>query len=122
MKSVTACRVLLVEDHPLLAEMMCEMLELLGHHATVAGSIAETLRAAAEAPFDLLLTDYRLPDGTGVDLLSRLKESGPIRAILLSAYDEGTLPEDQRGEFDAFLAKPVGMADLQRAVERLCPA
>ena len=75
-------RVLLVEDAEVFGMVLGRAFEQAGHVALLAGSLAEARLALAEAarsaqPFDLLLTDMNLPDGTGAQLLRGVVADGP---------------------------------------------
>jgi two-component system response regulator PilR (NtrC family) len=67
--------ILVVEDHPDTRRALEMFLQLLGHQTKLAADIKEALEtAAAGSHFDLLLSDLRLPDGNGWELLRRLEE------------------------------------------------
>jgi CheY-like chemotaxis protein len=72
--------ILVVEDHPDTRRALEMFLQLLGHQTKLAADIKEALEmAAAGRRFDLLLSDLRLPDGNGWDLLRRLEEGVGVR-------------------------------------------
>ena len=80
--------------------------------------------AAAEAePFDLLISDLGLPDGSGTDLLGELLRRsavGKVKAIALSGYGmEQDLQRTRDAGFSEHLIKPVDMDKLQAVVQRL---
>ena len=69
--------ILVVEDHRDTRRALEMFLQLLGHQTKLAADIKGALQmAAAGGRFDLLLSDLRLPDGNGWDLLRRLVEAG----------------------------------------------
>ena len=85
--------ILVVEDHPDTRRALEMFLQLLGHQTKLAADIKEALEmAAAGSRFDLLLSDLRLPDGNGWDLLRRLEEAGwrPKHAIAISGWGSET--------------------------------
>ncbi len=69
-------RVLLVEDHQDTSEYLARVLRARGHEVTAATRFSEALREAALRPFDLLISDIELPDGSGLDLMRRLHAGG----------------------------------------------
>jgi two-component system, NarL family, nitrate/nitrite response regulator NarL len=80
-----AIRVVLVEDHQMVAEALAAALQA---HAdidvvAVAGSIRQCLAAVAAQQPDVVLLDYQLPDGNGVQAIPRVRESAPGAAVLL---------------------------------------
>jgi len=72
--------------------------------------------------FDLLITDIRLPDGNGLELLQKMRPSAPdLQAIAISGYG---MPQDilntKAAGFLAHLVKPVEISEVQAAIETLC--
>jgi two-component system, NarL family, sensor histidine kinase EvgS len=88
--AAAALRVLLVEDAEVFGMVLARAFEVAGHRTQLAGSVAEARRALADAargaaPFDLLLTDINLPDGTGAELLHGvLADSAAPRPALVA--------------------------------------
>ena len=110
-------RILLVEDHPLTAKLLGRLLSADGHDVATAPTIATALRAADEHPFDLVLSDLTLPDGSGLDLMPLLRDRHHLPGIALSGYGA---PEDldrsRRAGFLAHLTKPVTPDALRTAL------
>ena len=113
------CEILLVEDHADTAHALARVLKTHGHRVRIAQSVAAALAAAAE-PFDLLICDIGLPDGSGLDLMVQLRGMRPVRAIALSGFgmDEDLRKSEEAG-FLAHLTKPVDLAQLEAAINRL---
>ena len=86
-------RVLVVEDHRVVAE---GLVMLLAEHPALdvvgwAGSVAQAGEMAAEHPVDVAVVDYWLPDGTGVDAIAAIRQHRPdLSAMFLSADDKRT--------------------------------
>lgn len=81
-------RVLIVEDEPQVAASLRELLEREGYAVIVAGSIAEAKRALGNAPgeaLDVMLLDWRLPDGEGIDLLKELRKTSDLPVVMVTA-------------------------------------
>jgi DNA-binding NarL/FixJ family response regulator len=84
-ESVRPRRVLIVDDHPIFVDALSAMLEddesfeLIG----CAGTIFEALELAESSSPDLILLDYRLPDGTGLDATRALRARHPASALVL---------------------------------------
>lgn len=91
-------------------------LQALGHWTQVAVGVQAALDLAArlDTRFDLLLTDLRLPDGNGGDLLRRLEEAGcrPQRAIAMSRWssEAGSSTDRYRNPGDDRAQRPAGSA------------
>lgn len=114
-------RILLVEDHVDTAKLMSRFLKLrLGATVNRAGTISEARQNFEEAgPFDLIISDIGLPDGTGNELLLSLPAERPP-AIALSGY--GTESDVQRSRDAGFadhLVKPVDLDRLDQTVRRV---
>jgi len=116
-----SCRVLLVEDHPDTAMLMRRVLARRGYDVVVAASVAEAREALQIASFDLMLSDLKLPDGSGLDLARDLStHSGKLPAIALSGH---ATPDDVRASieagFIAHLTKPVDIDKLWAVMDRV---
>ena len=118
--------ILVVEDHPDTRRALELFLQLLGHQSKLAADIKEALEmAAAGSSFDLLLSDLRLPDGNGWDLLRRFEEAGwrPKHAIAISGWGSETdLAKSKSAGFQAHLIKPLAPETLKRALEGVATA
>ncbi len=85
---VCRLKLLVVEDHAATAGGMKTYLGLMGYTVELAGSVAAGRELARTTEFDVLVCDIHLPDGTGWDLLTSLRQEQPVRAVAFSAYDE----------------------------------
>ena len=101
--------------------MMAALLQDCGYGVLTAGSVAEGWDLAKEINFDLYILDVRLPDGTGVDLCQKLRAANPTVPILYySAYgDEADHQSALAICGDAYLKKPVCIADIQETIAKL---
>ena len=117
----TKARILHVDDHQDTRLMMAALLQDSGYGVLTAGSVAEGFELAKEILFDLYILDVRLPDGTGVELCQKLRELHPRTPILYySAYgDEADHESALKICGDAYLKKPVCIADIQECIARL---
>jgi CheY-like chemotaxis protein len=111
-------RILVVEDEAGAREGLEQVLTMLGYRVTAVGSGTEADSLPPEPGFDLLLTDYLLPDVFGTDLAVRLRERWPaVQVVLMSGYaeDEAVRQKISQGRL-RFLQKPFDMATLAREV------
>ena len=77
--------ILIVEDELVLAHQLAVALESAGHETALARTAKQGVDAAREAVPDLVLLDLRLPDGSGLDVISELLEHDPsVRAATTS--------------------------------------
>jgi CheY-like chemotaxis protein len=114
-------RILLVEDHADTRLALKKFITLLGHHAKFAQNMREALLLveAENESFDLLLSDLRLPDGDGWELLRLLEMRGcrPRRAIALSGLGSSAdLSKSEAAGFQAHLVKPLSPGALEAAL------
>jgi DNA-binding response OmpR family regulator len=117
----TKARILHVDDHQDTRLMMAALLQERGYGVLTAGSVAEGLQLAKDISFDLFILDVRLPDGTGVELCQKLREMRPgIPILYYSAYGDAAEVESALAICgDAYLKKPVCIADIENLVARL---
>ena len=116
--------ILVVEDKESLRTMLRKTLESRGHVVEEAGDAYEARRKLQATRFLLVLTDLRLPAGSGFDVLAAAQESDPdMPVIVMTAF--GTVEEAVRAMKDGatdFLTKPVDTEHLllllDRAIER----
>ncbi|TQV83108.1 response regulator transcription factor [Denitrobaculum tricleocarpae] len=106
-------RVLLVEDHPPLAEAVRDALHRSGFVVDHAGTAQEADEMAALADYALVLLDLGLPDGDGLRLLPTLSDGGRVPIIVLTARSR--LSDRLAGldtGADDYVVKPVEMPEL----------
>jgi signal transduction histidine kinase len=111
-----ALRVLVVDDDPDTRENLTDILEIDGYDVAAAGSIAETMRRTDLTDFFTVVLDRRLPDGSGEELLPKLKPLAPDAAVIIvTGYSDlaGAIAAIREGAAD-YLLKPVN-ADLLRS-------
>ena len=116
-------RILRVEDEPAVTHMLALLLGGPGAKITNAcnGWMALMKIGAAAEPFDVIITDHRMPRMNGVDLVRRLrvrKFAGKI--IVLSAYlTKENIQAYEELQVDMMLAKPFDVGELQLAMDLL---
>jgi CheY-like chemotaxis protein len=114
-------RVLFVDDHVDTLWALSRLFRKLGFETFTADSCAAARNVVAtHGPPDVVVGDVGLPDGDGLALLEELKRTYGGAAVALTAR---VMPADARrydaADVDGWLAKPTGIADLQRVVEGL---
>jgi PAS domain S-box-containing protein len=117
----SAKRALCVDDEPSVLRTLDQALRVAGYEVWIASNATQALDMVhqAEKPFDLLVTDYRMPGPTGIELAYEVNRLFPnLPVVLITGYAEG-LPEitTQRG-VRAVLSKPFRLTDLLAVVER----
>jgi two-component system, NtrC family, response regulator PilR len=111
---------LIVDDEQGMRQLLSHVFGRVGHSVRVAGGGARALELLREAPADLVVSDVRMPDMDGVEMLRRLREFLPDAAVvLMTAF---ATVETAREAFklgaDDFIQKPFDVEELKLIVER----
>jgi DNA-binding NarL/FixJ family response regulator len=112
--------VMIVDDHEVVRRGIAEVVERSDGMQVVAeaGSVAEGLRRAVLVNPQVILVDLRLPDGTGIDLMSQLREVVPqVRPVVLTSFDDDdALASALEAGAAAFLLKSVRGAEIAEVI------
>jgi CheY-like chemotaxis protein len=116
-------RILLVEDHEDTNRSLTQLLRRRGYHVQAAHSVESALAAAAHEPFDVLVSDIGLPDGSGIDLMQKLKIDHEIFGIALTGFGmEEDLRRSHDVGFNHHLIKPVDLNRLDALIQQADPS
>ncbi len=110
--------VLCVDDEPAVGVVLEQALTRLGHRAVLADSVDGAVKIVEESDVELILSDYRMPGATGLDLLAVLKERDHrIPVIMMTGYSsiEHAVISIKGGAVD-YLTKPIRAETLEIAV------
>lgn len=111
---------MLVEDHEESAFLLSHLMEMNGYKVHVAGTVEEAVRVFQSRKIDGIVSDIGLPDGTGLDMLRRVREIRKVPSIALSGFGmEHDQLRSQQAGFDLHITKPVDWPRLQAAIESL---
>ncbi|MBK7001636.1 MAG: sigma-54-dependent Fis family transcriptional regulator [Rhodoferax sp.] len=111
-------RILVIDDEPDLRTLYELTLLREGYRVDTAGTVHEALHLLATQRFDVVITDMRLPDGSGIDVLQDLKtRQRPERCIVITAHGsaENAVISLKAGAFD-YLTKPVDLKQFRTAI------
>jgi CheY-like chemotaxis protein len=115
-------RILIVDDEPKVAFFFQKNLEMMeaGYEVTAVNSGQAALTELQKRPFDLLITDLRMPQMDGLELLRQVRAKSPqTKTILVTAYGSEDVWEQARQlEISQALSKPLKIPDLLTAVRR----
>ena len=115
--------ILVVDDEPLVAAIMADILGLEGYEVETAKNGREALEKIAARSYDLILSDLQMPELDGVGLYHELERQQPSLLPRL-AFVSGSTEVPEYASFCeqtavTLLGKPFGVADLHRLVRRL---
>jgi two-component system response regulator PilR (NtrC family) len=111
-------RILVIDDEPDLRTLYELTLLREGYRVETAGSVLEAREQLKQHRFDAIITDMRLPDGSGTDILSQLRaEQRAERCVVITAYGsaENAVESLKAGAFD-YLSKPVDLKQFRAVV------
>ncbi|MBS0614757.1 MAG: sigma-54-dependent Fis family transcriptional regulator [Proteobacteria bacterium] len=115
---MTKSSVLIVDDEPDLCELLSITLKRMDTNPTAAGDVASAQRLLKAERFDLCLTDMRLPDGDGLDLVQWIQQhipNLPVAVITAHGNVETAVRALKVGAFD-FVSKPLDLNRLRKLV------
>jgi two-component system response regulator PilR (NtrC family) len=116
---LTTPRILIVDDEPDLLDLMELTLVKMGLETRRADSVAQAMKELAGGHFDLCLTDMRLGDGSGLDVLRGIGENYPalpVAVITAFGNTQNAVEALKAGAFD-YLSKPVALDQLRTLVK-----
>lgn len=117
---MTPLNILIVDDDPSLRQVMSMQLEELGYHVLAASSGGEALQLLGSGPVALVITDYRMPGMSGMELLEKIRSDHPtLPVIMITAYGSigNAVEAIKAGAFD-YISKPLDFDQLAIAVRR----
>lgn len=112
-------RLLIVEDHADTARLLRQLLMTLSHQVEVAHDVTSAKELAGRQGFDLVISDLGLPDGSGAELMTYLKQQYRLKGIALTGYGmENDRARTREAGFVEHLVKPIDFEQLQAAIVR----
>ena len=114
-------RILVVDDEPSILLLLREALTQWGYHVTCVKSAGEALEAIRTELFDAAITDIRMPDMSGLDLLREIKrQDESIEVVMMTGYPTiaSAVEALKEGAFD-YLSKPLILDELRHLMTRL---
>jgi CheY-like chemotaxis protein len=121
--AVAAKRILVVDDNMSVADTMRVVLKLDRHEVEIAQDGEQALKMFQAAPFDLVITDYKMTNMDGLQLARSLRLLRPgLPIILVTAYTEALqASKTALSDVNSLLGKPFAMDELRKAVAASFP-
>lgn len=113
-------RVLLIDDDPGVSEVIGLLLERENYRVERAGSVRSALERLQAVEFELVVTDLKLPDGTGLDVIGAVRSRRPrLPIMMITSYSsvDSAIAALRGGAVD-YVIKPFNNDDFLRAVSR----
>lgn len=113
-------KILVVDDEPVITKSCRRILSDCGFEVETAGSGTDGLRRAGAKDFDLVITDLKMPDMNGLDLVRRIRQERPQTAIVIITGfgSASTAVEAMRLGVLDYIEKPFSIADITAVVEK----
>jgi PAS domain S-box-containing protein len=112
--------ILLVEDDPATLRILSRLLSTLGYNVLAADSLASAQALAEDQSFDLVISDIGLPDGSGLELMRRIRSSRAVKGIALSGFGmEEDIERSREAGFIEHLTKPIDLQRLEATILRV---
>ncbi len=120
MEDFDQIRVLVVDDEDIMRNLMIKILEKAGYHVVTASGGTAAKQILSEQPIDIVLTDVKMPDMNGFDLLREIKSSYPkVAVIMMTAYaDAYTIKDALIAGADEYITKPFKHYEVTVVIER----
>lgn len=115
--------ILIVEDNDLNMKLFHDLLEAHGYNTLQTKDGMEALKIAREQRPDLILMDIQLPEVSGLEVTKWIKEDDELRSIPVVAVTAFAMKGDEekirQGGCEAYIAKPISVAQFLETVESL---
>ena len=117
---MAAKRILAVDDDALFRDFLKEILDRKGHQVDVAGGGAQAVRQMEDADYDLILSDIRMPDVDGMQVLEKAMQLQPeARVMMITAHAmvANAVEAMRQGAYD-YIEKPCSPDEIEMRIER----
>jgi DNA-binding NtrC family response regulator len=120
MKKNPAARLLIVDDEPIIGKRLQQVFGKSGIETVIFTNPVRAMEAMVEERFSIVITDYRMEEMDGLEVLARVRQLNPkAKVIMITGYPSQELEEAavQGGIFE-FMAKPFRMDELKEVVSQ----
>lgn len=113
-------RILVVDDDESVVSTLRRVLALDGHTVEFVSGGSEALAALAQCRFDLIITDYEMPNMKGDRLTAEIKARIPTQSVvILTGYEEKVRSLQPPVKADLIIGKPFGLREFRQAINQL---
>ena len=115
-----SARILVIDDDVAICRIFQVMLGAEKYRVQTCNSVSDALSAIEQNPFDVYVMDYKLPDGSGLDIAERIRSKwGAAPIILISGYDRSFFASRaEKLGITQFIEKPFSQEAFSRAVRK----
>ncbi|MBU0985545.1 MAG: response regulator [candidate division Zixibacteria bacterium] len=116
-----AKKILIVDDNPNMSSLLCEMLEVFDYESVRASDGNAALTELDKGGISMVITDMRMPNMSGLELLQEVKSRFPkIPVVLISGYSTAEIESQaEMAQADGFLGKPLMMSDIEKLINKV---
>ena len=116
-----AKKILIVDDNPNMSSLLSEMLEVFDYDSVRASDGNEALDLLKDGSISMVITDMRMPNMSGLELLREVKSRFPdLPVVLISGYSVNEVNSQTSDiKADGFLGKPLMMSDVEKLLNSL---
>jgi CheY-like chemotaxis protein len=109
-----------VDDEDYMLALLKEIVQMLGYRPVTAASGNQALERLSSGAVDLVITDMNMPGMSGLELMSRVKQTTPqMPVVLISGYGlEHAAMTARKHHADGFIGKPFHLEDLRHCIEQ----
>ncbi len=111
---------MVVEDHLETLRVLGHLLHHFGHEISLADGAQRALKIVESKPFDVVLSDIGLPDGSGYEVIAQAKRNQPVKGVALTGLDKKEdIKRSKEAGFDFHLTKPVDFHELRTVLAQV---
>jgi len=114
-------KILVCDDEPIIREITSTMLRMHKHQVEIASDGQDALEKIQAEPFDVLITDFKMPRLNGIELIERLRAmESPLKVVLITGFADELDTETMEGlKLDGFLKKPFKKTEIIDCVNKI---
>ncbi len=123
-KSESVITLVIIDDEPIVGRRLKQVFTKMGYKVEIFTNPLEAVKYMENNPFDIVVTDFKMEEIDGMEVLRRAKELNPdSRVIIITGYAKPETAKEafKSGVFD-FMVKPFRLEELKNAVNRAAEA